>query len=161
MFEIIGVLLAGAAILIKNIIKYCGPIILVVAMFFIGGSAGSSIYEGDADKWDSQQIDKYTHKIVIDWNDGSGRKTEIYVREDCQWNINGAITQSDIYYPPYDWEVIEVPTLPAEAIREGKIFIGLYENPNSGSRIYADASGNGLLTVKRDMILYAQWEVLE
>ena len=136
--------------------KYTLPVQFCALLIFLGVLIGNNINENKYSLWMSEWKEDYTHEVLIYWDEEQKNYSEIYVREDIIWSINGWCEKCcDELYSSCG-HIREVK-LPAKASREGYIFCGLYTSPYGGE-MYINAAGYSLKQVKKDMKLYAVWE---
>lgn len=132
-------------------------------------------------------IEDYTHTVTIWWDSEGKLQSEIKVREDINWNINGVLAtvnkeyRSDdvpFYYDVFidvgkrdqdktikqfqfiqhEWDINRgLYELPEEAKRAGLKFLGLFNTPYGGTQ-FVNGAGYSLRDVTMDLVLYAVWQ---
>ncbi|MBO7215287.1 MAG: hypothetical protein J6V66_07355, partial [Clostridia bacterium] len=126
--------------------------------FFIGGTWGDGKFGSMTDDYIEEQAGKYTHKVTIHWNNANADEADdfdvYYIREDLNWTINGIAGWG------YDLFEVENPgsiTLPSKVQKDGWVFKGLFKTQLGGD-MYVTASGYSLITIDKDIHLYALYE---
>lgn len=136
--------------------KYTFPIQIIALLIYLGVLAGLGTNAHKYSNWKYDKQEDYKHRIVIYWDEEQKNYSEIYVREDINWSINGMCERCrEELYSSCD-HLNEVK-LPAKANRNGYTFCGLGTSPYGGE-MYINAAGYSLKQVTNDMNLYAIWE---
>lgn len=137
-------------------IKYTLPVQVVALFIFIGVLIGNNINESKYSLWKYDKQQEYTYRIVIYWDEEQKNYSEIYVREDINWSINGMCERcrEELYSSCGHLNDVK---LPAKASKKGYTFCGLGTSPYGGE-MYINGAGYSLKQVTNDMKLYAIWE---
>ena len=186
-----GCLFSGIKLVFKGIgyvFYYTLPIIFC-AIGVIGGIFVSGITMSQNQKnYLNSLIDDYTHTVTIWWDSEGILQSEIKVREDVNWSINGVLAteNKDHYssddYPYYCLEFIDQEKHDQDRTVKQFKFIptefdkynGLYDLPNEakkagfkflglfntpyGGTQFVNGAGYSLRDVTMDLVLYAVWE---
>lgn len=136
--------------------KYTLPIQFVALAIYIGMLAGTGTNINKYSNWKYDTKSSYTHQVTIFWDEGQSNYSDISVREDINWSINGMCDKCRDGLYSSCGHIYNI-TLPAKANRNGYVFCGLGTSPYGGE-MYVNAAGYAIKQVTEDLQLYAVWE---